>query len=164
MPDVAVAAVLGDAVHNGLHSIDLIRPHHQELLLASNEHHIAADRLPEAAFDEEGLGKVVEVGDLFVVHPGELVDGQEALIGIEGEVAGVVVGEILCLGAVADDKELEEAEKRLGITVAGVVLVIDDLLHGPARADAEGFQLDLDTGHAVDEQEDNRSGGGCCPC
>ena len=85
---------------------------------------------------------------------GELVDGQEALVGVEGEVAGVVVGEVAGLGAVADDEELDEAEKRLGVAVAGVVLVFDDLLHGPARADAEGFQLDLDDGHAVDEQDD----------
>jgi hypothetical protein len=68
-------------------------------------------------------------------------------------VAGVVVGEVVGLGAVADDEELEEAEQRLGVAVAGVVLVIDDLLHGPARADAEGLQLDLHAGHAVDEQE-----------
>jgi hypothetical protein len=35
-----------------------------------------------------------------------------------------------------------------------IVLVIDDLLHGPARAEAKSLQLDLDDGHAVDEQED----------
>ena len=56
--------------------------------------------------------------------------------------------------AVADDEELHEAEQRLGVAVAGVVLVVDDLLHGPARADAEGLQLDLHDGHAVDEQDD----------
>ena len=54
--------------------------------------------------------------------------------------------------AVADDEELDEAEQRVGVAVAGVVLVVDDLLHGPARADAEGLELDLDDGHAVDEQ------------
>ena len=41
-----------------------------------------------------------------------------------------------------------------GVAVAGIVLVIDDLLHGPARADAEGLELDLHDGHAVDEQDD----------
>ena len=94
------------------------------------------------------------MGDLLVVLVGELIDGQEALVGVEGEVAGVVVGEIAGVGAVADDEELEEAEKRLGVAVAGIVLVFDDLLHGPARADAEGFQLDLHDGHAVDEEDD----------
>ena len=84
----------------------------------------------------------------------ELIDGQKALFGIESEVAGVVVGEVLGAVAVADDEELEEAEQRLGVAVAGVVLVIDDLLHGPAGADAEGLQFDLNDGHAVDEQDD----------
>ena len=56
--------------------------------------------------------------------------------------------------AVADDEELDEAEERLGVAVAGVVLVIDDLLHGPAGADAEGLQLDLHDGDAVDQQDD----------
>ena len=67
VPDVAVAAVLVDALHNVLHRIDLIRPHHQQLLLAGNEHHVAADRLAEGAFGEELLGEAVEVGDLLVV-------------------------------------------------------------------------------------------------
>jgi len=31
---------------------------------------------------------------------------------------------------------------------------VDDLLHGPAGADAEGFQFNLDDGDAVDEQDD----------
>ena len=48
----------------------------------------------------------------------------------------------------------EEAEEGFGVAVAGIVLVIDDLLHGPARVDGEGFELDLDDGHAVDEQDD----------
>ena len=154
MPDVAVAAVLVDAVDDGLDGIDLVRAHHQQLLLAGDEHHVAADHLAERAFGEEAVGEVVEVGDLLVVLGGELVDGQEALVGVEGEVAGVVVGEVAGVGAVADDEELDEAEQRLGVAVAGVVLVIDDLLHGPARADAEGLQLDLHDGHAVDEQDD----------
>lgn len=39
------------------------------------------------------------------------------------------------------------------VAVAGVVLVVDDLLHGPARADAKSFQLDLDAGNSIDEDE-----------
>ena len=56
--------------------------------------------------------------------------------------------------AVADDEELDEAEQRAGVAVAGVVLVFDDLLHRPAGVDAERLQLDLHDGHAVDEQDD----------
>ena len=83
-----------------------------------------------------------------------LVDGQKTLVGVEGEVAGVVVGEVVGAVAVGDDEELHEAEERAGVAVAGVVLVFDDLLDGAAGVDAEGFQFDLDGGHAVDQQDD----------
>ena len=85
--------------------------------------------------------------------PGMLVDGQEALVGVEGEVPGVVVGEVAGGAAVADDEELEEAEQRLRVAVAGIVLVLDDLLDRPAGGDVERLELDLYDGHAVDEQQ-----------
>ena len=94
------------------------------------------------------------MGDLLVVLGGELIHGEKALVGIEAEMAAVVVGEIPGIASIADDEKLHEAQQRLGIAIAGVVLVINDLLHGPARADAEGFQLDLHHRHAVDEQDD----------
>lgn len=68
-------------------------------------------------------------------------------------VAAVVVGEVPGVAAVADDEELQEAKQGFAVAVAGVVLVIDDLLHRPARADLQGLQLDLDGGNAVDEQD-----------
>jgi len=37
------------------------------------------------------------VGDLLVILAGELIDGQEAFVLIEGEVAGVVVGEVVTM-------------------------------------------------------------------
>ena len=154
VPDVAVAAALVDAVHDGLDRVDLIRTHHQELLLAGDEHHVAADHLAEGAFDEEGVREVVQVDDLLVVFCCELINGQETLFGVEGEVAGVVVGEVISAVAIAGDEELDEAEERPGVTVAGVVLVIDNLFHGPARVDAESLQLDLHDRHAVDEEND----------
>ena len=85
---------------------------------------------------------------------GVLVDGQKALVGIEGEVAGVVVGEVVGAVAVGDDEELHEAQERARVAVAGIVLVVDDLLDGAARVDAERLQFDLDDRHAVDEQDD----------
>ncbi len=94
------------------------------------------------------------MGDLAVVLVRELIDGQEALLGVESEVAGVVVGEVIRAVAVADDVKLHEAQQRPGVAVAGVVIVFDDLLHRPAWIHAEGFQLDLHAGHAVDEQDD----------
>lgn len=80
-----------------------------------------------------------------------LVDGQEIFIGVEGEMAVVVIGEVVGLGLVGDDEELDKAEQGLGIAVAGVFFVVDYLLHGPAGADAEGLEFDLDGGDAVDQ-------------
>jgi hypothetical protein len=96
-----------------LDGIDLVGAHHHELLLAGDEDHVAADHgWPRVHLTRKVSAKLVEVGDLLVVLVGELVDGQEALVGVEGEVAGVVVGEVVGVGAVADDEELDEAEKR----------------------------------------------------
>jgi hypothetical protein len=111
VPDVAVAAALVDALDNRLDGIDLIRPHHHQLLLAGHQHHVAADHLAQRAFGEEGVGEAVQMGDLAVVHVRELVERQEALVGIEAEMAAVVVGEIPGVAAVADDEQLQEAKQ-----------------------------------------------------
>ena len=137
VPDISVAAVLIDAVDNGLDSVDLVRAHHQELLLAGDKDHVFADHLAKRTLGEEPIGEVVEVGYLRIVLGREPVDRKESLVRVEGEVADVVVGEIQCVGAVADNEELDEAEKRPGISVARVVFVVDDLLHRPPGADPE---------------------------
>ena len=151
VPDVAVSVVLFNALNDVFNGVDLIRPHHQQLLLAGDEDHVAADHLTERALGEELLGEVVEVRDLRILLGGVLVDGQESLFGIEGEVAGVVVGEVVRAVAIADDEKLDEAQQRAGVAVAWVVLVLDDLLHRPAGVDAEGLEFDLHGGHAVDQ-------------
>ena len=89
VPDVAVAAVLVDAVDDGLDGVDLVRAHHQELLLARDEDHVLADHLAERALGEEPIGEVVEVGNLGVVLGRELVDRKEPLVSVEGEVPRV---------------------------------------------------------------------------
>ncbi len=154
VPDITIAAMLVDAVHDGLDGIDLVGPHHQELLFAGDQDHVAADHLPQGAFGEEGIGEFVQVVDLAVVLAGEPVHRQKTLIGMEGEMTTVVVGEVASFAAVADDEELQKTEQGLGVAVAGVVLVLDDLLDGAARADVQGLQLDLDDRHAI-EQEDH---------
>ena len=60
--------------------------------------------------------------NLFVVYVGELADRQETLLGIEGEMARIVVREIECFIAVADNEKLNKAQDRLRIAAAGVVL------------------------------------------
>ena len=154
VPDVAVAAVLVDAVDDGLHGVDLVRAHHQELLLAGDEDHVLADHLGERALGQEPFREVVDVGDLRVVLGGELVDGKEPLVSVEGEIPRVVVGEVPRVREVADDEELDEAQERLGVSVTGVVLVVDDLLHRPTGADPKRLELDLDNGDAVDQEHD----------
>jgi len=91
--------------------------------------------------------------DLGVVLCGVLVDGEEAFFGVEGEVAGAVIGEVVSAVAITDDEKLNEAQKRAGVAVTGVVLVLYDLLHCPAGIDAEGLEFDLHGGHAVDQEE-----------
>jgi hypothetical protein len=109
--------------------------------------------LAQGAFGQKLVGKLVELGDLFVGLVRKLVDGQKPLVRIERKVPGVVVGEVVGVGAVADDEELQKAQQRFGVAVAGVVFVVNDLLHGPAGVDAQRFQLDLHARHAVDEDE-----------
>ena len=154
VPDVAVAAVVIDAFDDLLHGVDLVRPHDHQLLFALDQHHVAADRPAERAFGEEPLGEIIKVADLFVRLVGELVQGQEAFFGVEGEVAGVVIGEVVGAVAIADDEELDEAKERLGVTVAGVIFVIDDLFHRPAGAGAQRLEFDLHDGDAIDQQDD----------
>ena len=104
VPDVAVAAVLIDAVDDGLDGIDLVRAHHQELLLACDEYHVFTDHLAKRALGEKLIGEVVEVGYLRVVLGRELVDRKEPLVRVEGEVPRVVVGEVPRVRAVTDDE------------------------------------------------------------
>ena len=94
------------------------------------------------------------MGDLRVVLGRELVDRKEPLVRIENEVPRVVVGEVPRVRAVADDEELNEAQERLGVSVSRVVLVVDNLLHGPPGADPKRLELDLDNGDAVDQEHD----------
>ena len=63
-----------------------------------------------------------------------------------------VIGEIERVVFVADDKQLHEAQQRMGVAVAGVVAVLDDLLHRTAWGNLQGFQLDLHQRQAIDEQ------------
>ena len=154
MPDIAVTAVLLNAIDNGLHSIDLIGTHHHQLALTLDQHRVATDHLRQGTLGQKGLGEVVQVGDLFVVGRGPLVEGQEVLVGIEAEVLTGVVGKIPGITAIADDEELHEAQQTVGVTVAGIVFVIDNLLHGFARTHLQCLQLDLHQGQAIEQQDD----------
>ena len=152
VPDIAVTAILVNAVDNGLHRVDLIRAHHHQLALALDQHHVAADHLRQGALGQKCLGEVVQVGDLFVVGRGPLIDGQEAFVGIEAEVLAGIVGKIPGVAAVADDEELHEAQQAVGVTVARIIFVIDNLLHGFARTHLQRLQLNLYQRQSVNQQ------------
>jgi hypothetical protein len=113
---------LVDAVDDGLDGVDLIRAHHEELLLALDEHHVAADHAAEVALLEESVGKELELGDRRVVLGGEFIDREELLVGGKVEVPGIVIGEVVGLGAIGDYEELDEAEEGAGVAVAEIGL------------------------------------------
>jgi hypothetical protein len=115
VPDIAVAAILVNAIHDGLDCVDLIRTHHHQLLFAGNQHHVSADHLTQGAFRKKGLRKAFEMRDLLVVFSSELIHGEKALLGIEAEMAAIVVGEIPGIASIADDEKLHEAQQRLCI-------------------------------------------------
>ena len=82
------------------------RAHHQELSLPGHQHHVPADRSSKGAFGQKLFGEILKARDLVVVPVGESVERQKALVDIETEMTAVVVGEIPCVVAVADDKKL----------------------------------------------------------
>ena len=153
-PDETIARVSLDALHDVFHLINLIRPHDHELLLACKQHHVAADGAAEVALLQKAIGEVIKMSYFLIVLACKLIDGQKALFGIEGEVAAVVVSEVVGAVAIANDIKLHKAEQRLGVTIAGVALVFDDLLHGSSWIDAEAFELNLHHRHTVDQQDD----------
>jgi hypothetical protein len=122
-------------------------------LLTGEQHHVSADGTAEIALLQETVSKLVKVSDFSVILVSELIDGQEALFGMEGEVVGVVISEVKGAVAITYDKELQEAEQRLGVAVARIIFVFDDLFHGSTGIHAERLQLDLRHWHAIDEQD-----------
>ncbi len=154
MPDVPIARVLVDTADDVTHSIDLIRPHHQDLLLRLNQNHIPADHLAEEAFGQELLRKLVQVRNLAVIVSGPGVDRQKTLFGVEREVTIGVVGEIVRVPLVADDEDLQEAQQRVRVAVPCIGLVSDNLLQCLARIHRKLLQLDLHHRYPVQEQDD----------
>lgn len=154
MPDVAVSSIVMDAVHDGAHRVDLVRAHHEELVLAGDQHHIPADHRAQSALGQKLFGEVVHVGDFLVGLIGELVQRQEPLIGVETKMPCIVVGEIPGIAAVADNEHLYEAQQCPRVAVPGFILVVHDLLHGATRAYRQRLEFDLNHRNTIDENHD----------
>ncbi len=75
VPDVTVAEVFLDALDDVLDGVDLIRPHHQELLFAGDENHVKADHLAECALRKELVGEGIKASDFPITLVCVLVDG-----------------------------------------------------------------------------------------
>ena len=91
--------------------------------------------------------------NLIVLDISEFVYWKKALVGVEREMARIIVREIECAIAVADNEKLKKAQDGFGVTVSGISLIFDDLLDGAARVYAKGLQFDLNDRHAIDEQD-----------
>ena len=152
MPDISVAAISIDAIGDRLHRIDLVWSHHQELPLRRNQNHVTADHPRKGAFRKNMIGKRIKMGDFRVCLIGELVDRQKWLLGPELKVLCSVIREVPCIGAIAHNEELDETEQGPRVSIPGIGLVLDDLLHRLLRSDAQRLQFDLDHRNPVHQE------------
>src|SRR5690554_189733 len=154
MPDITITTVLVNGIYNGLYGIDLVGAHNEHFLLALYQHQIAADQLAQGALGQEVIRKVVQMSNLLIALVSVLINGQEALIGIKAEVLFAVIGEIARIVTITDDKQLHEAQQSIGIAVASIVFILNDLFHRPAWADLERLKLNLYQRQTIDQQND----------
>lgn len=154
MPNVPITGVIVDGADDIAHGVDLVWAHHEDFGLGLHQHHIAAEHLAKRAFGQEELRKVVQVVDFGIVFPRPGIHRQKLLFSVEGEVAVVIVREVVGLGLVADDENLQKAEQRVGVAVARVGLIGHNLFEGFTGIHGELLQLDLNNGNAVEEQHD----------
>jgi hypothetical protein len=71
------------------------------------------------------------MGDFLVVSSGELVEGKKRSSALKLKWRALLLAKYQVSVTVADDEELQEAQQRSGVAVAGVVLVINDLAASP---------------------------------
>lgn len=147
VPDVArMAAAVGvgiDGVADGFDGVDLVRPQHNERLPFAVEDRILRNHAVRRRDGKDGLGKgeVFRHGLVVLIEPG----GKELLV----EVAFGSRGDVARIGGVGDDEHLE---RRVNIAESPFFEVLLNLVEGfPVRM-AAVLELDLDHGHAVDQE------------
>ena len=95
------------------------------------------------ALGQELFGKRIQASYFFVVFPCPLINRQELFLGIEIEMLKIVIGKIIGIRIVADNEQLHEAQQGIAISIAGIVLVIHNLLHGTAWTYIQSLQFHL---------------------
>ena len=147
MPDVArmTAAVrVGiDGVADGFDGVDLVRPQHNQRLPFTVEDGVLGDHAVRRRDRQDGLGKgeVFRHGLVMLIEPG----GEELLV----EVAFGGRGDVARVGSVGDDEHLK---CRVNVAEGPFFEVLLNLVEGfPVRM-AAVLELDLNHGHAVDQE------------
>ncbi len=103
VPDVAVVDAVLHAVDDGLGGKILVGPEDHQHLVGLMQHDVLADHFGEVAFLQKGIGKRFDAGNGAVVFVGPV----EGLFERLAPVVGVVLG----VDAVADDKHLHVLEQ-----------------------------------------------------
>ena len=139
MPDITIAAVLVNALHDRLNRINLIGTHHHQLLLTGHQHHIPADHLPQGTLHQKRFRKVIQIANFPIVFPRKLIDRQKALFRIKAKMAIVIIGKVPSLTAITDDKQLKKTQQGLTVAITGIIFIIHNLLHSAAGANVQTF-------------------------
>lgn len=91
---------------------------------------------------------------LFVFPVSQLIDRQKLFIRVKGKVTVGVVRKIVGACKITYNKQLHEAEQRVGIAVPRIVFIIHNLLHGFPGRYINFSKLDLHHRQSVYKQDD----------
>ena len=101
------------------------------------------------------IAELEQLGYLMVIVICGVIYRKIVVGGIEMEMLIIVVGEVHRVAAsVADNEELHEAHQRVGVAIATILLVVNDLFHRLHRRNTVTLQLNLDQRQSVDENDD----------
>ena len=142
VPDVAVLVCVLDTVQDLFYCIILVRTKHHQALVPFMKDNVLAEHLAQGAFVEEVRSELAQVIDRFVVDERP----------VEGELVTAVgiIGEIACVDAIGDDKELDVVEQA---TERGFLIALH-LVVGLLKFNTTLLELYLHQRKAVHEDRD----------
>ena len=155
MPDITVLIAFIHTVHDAFDGVDLIGAHHQNLPLGFHKHHVSADKTAKNRLLQHHIREFEQLGNLMVVRIGSVIHRQIVVRCIEVEMLIVVICEVHRIAAtVADYEQLHEAHQRVGIAIATVFLIADNLFHRLHGGNTVTLQLYLHQGQTIDQDDD----------